>query len=449
MRFQVLGPVTAYGERGPVALAAARQRTVLAALVIEPGAAVGFEQLIDRVWGDEPPRRARETMHAYLSRLRAALADAAGPALVRRAHSYTLEVPPEAVDLGRFRSLAQQARRVADDDRSAELWREALGLWRGAPLADLDSDWARGVATALETERLGAVLDRNDVLLRRGEHAELLPELTGYAAAHPLDERLAGQLMLALYRSGRQAAALAHYRSLMERLADELGSDPGPALRHLHQQILRQDPELAATTEVANRPQGDPPFADQQRSDTTPAQLPADIAGFTGRAEPLRQLDALLGPVGQPLPTVTITAIGGSAGIGKTALAVHWAHRVADRFPDGQLYLNLRGFDPGGQAMSTAEALRNLLELLGVPPARIPTGVEAQAGLYRTRLAGTRTLVVLDNARDTEQVRPLIPGAPGSMVLVTSRDQLAGLAATEGAQLVRLDVLGDAEARQL
>lgn len=448
MRFQVLGPVAAYGERGPVALGPARQRTLLGALLIEPGTAVGVAQLLERVWGDARPRRARETMHSYLSRLRTVLGDAQGPPLVRRSASYVLEVAPEAVDLHQFRAMVRHARQVTDDAHGAVLWRDALALWQGVPYADSDSDWARGIATALEAERQAAVLDRNDVLLRSGEHARLLPELAADAAARPLDERLAGQLMLALYHSGRQADALAYYRSLRERLAEELGSDPGPELRELHQQLLRQEPRLTVSaTPGATAPAAAPDAAEP--SGAPPAQLPADVPGFTGRAEPLRRLDLLLGPADAPPSTVVITALGGAAGIGKTALAVHWAHRVRDRFPDGQLYLNLRGFDPGGQVMTPAEALRSLLELLDVPPAQIPAGIDAQAGLYRTRLTGTRTLVVLDNARDVDQVRPLIPGSPGTMVLATSRDQLAGLAVNEGAHLVRLDVLSDQEARRL
>ncbi|WP_377252840.1 AfsR/SARP family transcriptional regulator [Phytohabitans kaempferiae] len=422
-------------------------------MLVDLGVGVSIDELVDRVWGEAPPQRARLTLHTYLSRLRGVLADADGPALVRRSRGYTLDADPAAVDLHRFRVIAGEARSLGDDDRATALWRDALALWRGTPFADLDSDWLRQVAAALEAERFETVLDRNDALLRRGEYAPLLPELSAAAAEHPLDERVAGQLMLAMYGCGRQAEALAHYRALHDRLVDEVGCDPGPVLRLLHQRILRQDPELAPTVAVRADQHGDPPAA-ADRTGTgaaanPAAQLPADVVGFTGRTASLHQLDALLGPADDPPSTVLITAIGGYAGVGKTALAVHWAHRVRDRFPDGQVYLNLRGFDPGGQVVSPAEALRTLLELLRVPPDRIPTSTQAQAGLYRDRVAGRRMLVVLDNARDAAQVRPLLPGSAGSMVVVTSRDQLAGLVAADGARPVRLDVLDEAESRQL
>lgn len=315
MRFQVLGPVVAHGEHGPVPLGPARQRTVLAVLLTDLSRGVSFDQLVDRVWGSAPPQRARQTLHTYLSRLRTVLSDAGGPALVRRAHSYVLDADPTTVDLHQFRALSREARQAGDQDRAASLWHDALGLWRGAPFADLDTDWLRAAAVALEAERLAAVLDRNDVLLRRHEHARLLPELSAAAAEHPLDERLAGQLMLALYGCGRQADALAHYQQLHDRLVEELGSDPGPALRALHQRVLRQDPKLAASPEQ--------PAAADEPAVYPPAQLPADIAGFTGRDAALSQLDALLGPAGDPPSTVVISTIGGCGGIGKTALAVH------------------------------------------------------------------------------------------------------------------------------
>ncbi|MDG4788043.1 BTAD domain-containing putative transcriptional regulator [Micromonospora sp. WMMD1102] len=206
MHFEVLGPVVAFGTKGPVGLGPARQRTLLAALLLEPGSSVTFDQLVDRVWGERPPQRARVTLHTYLSRLRAALGGAGGPALVRRMRSYALEVDPEAVDLHRFRTLASGARR-ADDDRAAALWEDALGLWRGEPFAGLEGDWLRAVRTELEAERLASALDRHDVLLRRGDYGRLVPDLTAAAAAHPLDERLAGQLMLALYHSWRSPKA--------------------------------------------------------------------------------------------------------------------------------------------------------------------------------------------------------------------------------------------------
>jgi DNA-binding SARP family transcriptional activator len=320
---------------------------------------------------------------------------------------------------------------------------EALRLWRGPAFATLDTPWLTGVRHALDRQRLAAELDRNDLALRLGRHSALLADLSAAAAAHPLDERLTGQLMLALYRSGRQADALAHYQQLRVRLADELGADPGPPLQQLHRQILTADPTLAAPTPVVARP------ARPQAEPSLPRQLPAPLRSFTGRARELDQLDAVLDTAGEQAPAVVISAVSGTAGVGKTALAVHWAHRVADRFPDGQLYVNLRGFDPTGSVMDPAEALRGFLDAFAVPPQRIPTRLDAQAALYRSLLADRQMLIMLDNAHDTEQIRPLLPGTRSTLVLVTSRSQLTGLVAAEGADPVTLDLLSADDARQL
>jgi len=291
----------------------------------------------------------------------------------------------------------------------------------------------------LDARRLAAVLDRNDLALDRGEHAGLLAELSATAAGYPLDERLAGQLMLALYRCGRQANALQRYEEVRARLADELGVDPGPRLQLLHKQILTADTALTAATSPTSRSTPTPPV---------PRQLPAPPRSFAGRVRELTALDAILTAGEQPA-AVVVSAVSGTAGVGKTALAVHWAHQVADRFTDGQLYVNLRGFDPSGSVMAPAEAIRGFLDALAVPAERIPASLAAQAGLYRSLLAGKRMLIVLDNARDAEQVRPLLPGAPGCLVLVTSRNRLTGLVAADGAHPLTLDLLSPAEAYHL
>ncbi|MCF4121976.1 tetratricopeptide repeat protein [Antribacter sp. KLBMP9083] len=453
MRFQLLGHVSAESERGQVRLGSARQRTVLAALLVELGVPVSLELLIDKVWGATPPRSARQTLHSYLSRLRSVLDDEGGPALDHRSGGYVLDADESAVDLHRFRALVARARR-ADDADAAALWQDALSLWRGRPFADLDSEWLRSVAVTLEAERQAAVLDHNDVLLRRGEHARLLPSVAEAALESPLDERLAGQLMLALYRCDRQADALAHYRLVRERLADELGSDPGPALRELHQGILRHHQELAAPA-TASPTVGAPAGADGDAVDDPvtaerpyrPAQLPLDAAGFTGRSDDLRRLDDLLSDASadRARREVVVTAISGTAGVGKTALAVHWAHQVADRFPDGQLYVNLRGYDPD-QPLRPTDALARFLTALGVAERDIPLDSDERAARYRSELAGRRMLIVLDNAGSVAQVRPLLPGSGTSLVVVTSRDSLAGLVAVHGAYQVDLDLLPPAEA---
>ncbi|WP_454860195.1 AfsR/SARP family transcriptional regulator [Promicromonospora soli] len=464
VRFQLLGPVSARCDHGPVPLGTARQRAVLAALLVEPGVPVSLDQLVERVWGTTPPRSARQTLHSYISRLRSVL-DAEGClAPTRRSGGYVLDVDPAAVDLHQFRALVAQAR-CADDGRAAALWQDAMALWQGAPFADLDSEWLRSLAVTLEAELQAAALDRNDLLLRRGEHARLLPEVAAAAETHPLDERLAGQLMLVLYRCDRQADALAHFRLVQERLADELGSDPGSALCELYQRILRHDPELAvpATVSVAapDNPSGShadsaagstsadaPPSA--ARPSHRPAQLPLDVAEFAGRDGDLRRLDELLPDVADDpaTRTVVITAIRGTAGVGKTALAVHWAHQVADRFPDGQLYVNLRGYDPE-QPMRPTDALARFLVALGVGERDIPLDGDERAARYRSELAGRRMLIVLDNAGSVAQVRPLLPGSGSSTVVVTSRDSLSGLVAVHGAHQVDLDLLPAAEAVDL
>ncbi|MGH3932139.1 MAG: ATP-binding protein, partial [Pseudonocardiaceae bacterium] len=278
--------------------------------------------------------------------------------------------------------------------------------------------------------------------LRRGQHGWLLGELFARAAAHPLDERVTGQLMLALYQCGRQAEALEHFQRLRVRLVEELGIDPGPELLRRYEQILRTDPALTAPT-----PASPPVSVSAPR--LVPHQLPAHTPHFVGRAAELRQLTTLVNTTTAGGGTVVITAIDGTAGIGKTALALHWAHQVAQRFPDGQLYVNLRGFDPANPPMHPADALRGFLDAFAIPPARIPTNLDDQAGLYRSLLIDRHVLVVLDNVRDAEQARPLLPASSSCLVVITSRNQLTGLVAHEGAHPVTLDVLTHQEARAL
>jgi DNA-binding SARP family transcriptional activator len=416
---------------------------VLVALLVEANRTVLVDQLMDRIWADRPPQRAREVLYSYLSRLRHTFAVTDDVRLGRRGGGYVLTVDPMAVDLHRFHRLAAQARSAPADETGIALFEEALGLWRGAAFGALDTPWLNGIRDGLSLQRLAVELDRYDLALRCGRHAAVLADLSAAIERYPLDERLASQLIIALYRCGRQADALAQYRQMRHRLSEELGADPGPALQHLHQQILNADPALAlpaARMATSGAPPGGVPV---------PRQLPAPLSSFAGRNGELADLDAIMGPVsGQP-GAVVISALSGTAGVGKTALAVHWAHRVADRFPDGQLYVNLRGFDPGGAITTPAEALRGFLEALGVPVARMPPSLDARAGLYRSLLAGRRMLVVLDNARDVDQVRPLLPGSPGCLALVTSRNQLFGLVAAEGAHPITVDLLSLPEARDL
>ncbi|WP_262284358.1 AfsR/SARP family transcriptional regulator [Micromonospora sp. MA102] len=436
MEFRLLGEVGAEIDGVWVDLGHARQRSVLAVLLIEANRVVHVDQLLDRVWADHRPQRAVNSLYSYLSRLRSCLAGAEGVGISRRSGGYLLTVDPAAVDLHRFRGLVAGTGAVNDDEAALRRFDEALGLWRGEPFARLDTPWLNETREALTRERRAAERDRTDVALRLGLHASLLPDLLREAPAHPLDERLAGQLMRALYRCGRQAEALDHYDRLRRVLADETGVDPGPDLQALHLGILNGEPALAAPAAATTAPH------------PTPRQLPAPPPLFTGRVRELATLSNLLEGQAGDAEAVAVAVIGGIGGIGKTWLALRWAYDNLDRFPDGQLYVNLRGFDPSADPVPPAVALRGFLDALAVAPRAIPTGLDAQAALYRSLIAGRRMLIVLDNAQDTAQVVPLLPGSPTCTVLVTSRRRLGGLVA-QGAQGFTLNVLTDDEAHHL
>jgi DNA-binding SARP family transcriptional activator/tetratricopeptide (TPR) repeat protein len=439
--FRLLGDVEVRIDDSLVDVGHARQRCVLVALLLEVNRPVPPDQLLERVWAGRYPHRARNVLSGYLSRLRRALAGADGVSITRQPGGYLLSTDSMAVDLYRFRHLAAKGRDADDGDEGVDLLSEALRCWRGEAFATLDTAWLNDMRGALDAERLAAELDRNDFALRAGRHAEVLVAIAALVGTHPLDERLVAQLMLALYRSGRQGDALTAYQDVRERLREELGADPGPALQELHQNILtgRDVSPVAARARNRPLPSGSP----------APRQLPAPLRSFSGRTRELAALDTLVGTLDGGANTIVISAVTGSGGMGKTTLAVHWAHRNADRFPDGQLYVNLRGFDPSGTAVTPSEAIRGFLEALGVHPDLFPDSLEAQIGLYRSSLAGRRVLVVLDNARDVRHVRPLLPGAPGCLVLVTSRNQLTGLAVADGAVPLPLDLLPPDEARAL
>jgi DNA-binding SARP family transcriptional activator/tetratricopeptide (TPR) repeat protein len=450
MRWRILGPVEVAGPNGRVSrLLRPQHRAVLAYLLLNANLAVSTDQLVDAVWAGVPPASARTRVHACISQIRNAIRDAGADdrVLTSQASGYRLEVVAAELDLTEFADLVARGRTAAaaaEPVPATELLREALGLWRGTALAGAAGAFVEAAAAALQEQQLAAVEALMAVELTMGHHAPSVAKLSQLVAAHPLRERLVGQLMVGLAGSGRQAEALSVYADLRTRLNDQLGVEPGPEISAAHVRILRQ--ELPAPTMVGEDRQlpvpPSPPTA-------TPAQLPTDIPTFIGRGEQLHRLDALLSEQNdQQAKAVVISAIAGSAGIGKTALAVHWAHRVTDRFPGGQLYTNLRGFDPAGPALTPADVLRGFLDALGVSPQRIPETLEALVGLYRSLLADRRVLVVLDNARDAEQVRPLLPGAPGCLALVTSRNQLQGLVVAQGAHHLALDLLSIDEARE-
>lgn len=429
----MLGPVEACADGRVVDLGPARQRYVLGALLVDANQSVSVDELVARTWGENRPLRAVRTLQSYLSRLRSLLS-ADDCAIQRRSGGYAVQVAEESVDLHRFRRFAADARE-ADDDGAAALLEDGLASWRGPALAGLDTPWVARLREALLVERLTAELDLYDVQLRRGEHAAILVELAARAEEHPFDERLARQLLVALYRSGRQADALRRYEEMRLRLADELGVDPGPALQEIHRQILTAAPVLEATGARAS-------------SVPVPRQLPAPPAVFTGRADELVALDMALDRQDGAGHPVAISAVGGSGGIGKTCLALHWSHRNLDRFPDGQLYVDLRGYDDG-EPVPPAVVIRGFLDALGVESGAVPGGVEAQGALYRSLVADKRMLIVLDNARDTDQVVPLLPGGRACTAIVTSRRQLGGLIARHNARSLALDVLPDPDARTL
>jgi DNA-binding SARP family transcriptional activator/tetratricopeptide (TPR) repeat protein len=457
VEFGVLGPLRVNG--GNVVLAG-KVRVLLAALLLQANRVVPVDVLVDALWDDAPPSSARTTLQGYVKQLRQVLGPAVAERIVTRPPGYLIEVRPGELDLGSFTGLSDRGRaaaRVGDWERASALLTEALALWRGEPLADVPSAvLERTDALRLGELRMQAVESRAEADLRLGRHGELVAELRGLAGGEPLREGLHGQLMLALYRCGRQADALAVFRGIDRRLRDELGVCAGPELRHLHQRMLAADPSLAAglppaanapTPTAGEAPSGSAALADgpAARSPVVPAQLPADTVDFTGREEEVKLLcDLLAAPSDPERPgAVAISAVAGMGGIGKTALAVHAGHRLRDRFPDGQLYVSLRS---ATSPLGPSEVLALFLRGLGELDAAIPAGEEERAARYRSLLAGRRMLIVADDARDAVQVRPLLPGSAGCAVIVTSRGVLAGLA---GAAQLSLGVLGEEEARRL
>lgn len=443
MEFRVLGPVQAWVAGNSVNLGERKQRLVLAVLLLEVNQLVPIEWLVDALWRDQPPPSARRIVQAHLSRLRTTLhkagADRGGLSLVRRGPGYLLACDPALIDAHRFRVLIERARGCGDATKT-QLLRQALALWRGPALADAASaDLHDKLCHGLQEARLTALEELFDAELRLGHHLRLVDELTDLVARHPYRHHFAGQLMLALHGTGRSADALAVYQQTRRRLSDDFGVDPSAELKQLHVAILRADPGLDPVQQPARR---------SPLSALVPSQLPPDIPDFTGRAASLAQLDGMLPDEHTGPPAAApIAVITGIAGAGKTALAIHWAHRHADRFT-GQLYLNLRGYSPT-PPMHPMEALIAMLGGLGIASERIPRSVEAAAALYRSLLCQRRVVVVLDDANSADQVRPLLPGNPACLVLVTSRERLVGLVAHESARLVPLGALSDDESQLL
>ncbi|MFC8847306.1 MULTISPECIES: BTAD domain-containing putative transcriptional regulator [unclassified Micromonospora] len=477
MRWSLLGPVQVTAGGRVLAIDRPQQRAVLALLLLNADRLVSAGQLVAALWADDPPASARTQVQVCVSRIRAALREAgAADLLATQGGGYRLTVRGTELDLTEFTVAVERARAEEASGRPAEaarLLRDGLALWRGPALAGAAGAFVDTAAAGLDEQRLFAHERLAAVELGLGRFAAVACTLRPLVTEHPLREPLVAGYLLALAGCGQRAAALRFYADTRRRLVAELGVEPGPELSGAHLRVLRGQPPTGVVPPEPASPQAatGPPEPASRSAGPSPAQLPGDPAWFTGRTVALRQLDALLptrtaedagaggrdtggggggdtggGGAGR---AVVISAIAGTAGVGKTTLAVHWAHRIAHRFPDGQLYVNLRGFDLDGRAVPPGEALRGFLEALHVPPQRVPTGLPGQAALFRTLLAGRRVLVLLDNARDDEQVRPLLPGSPGSLVVVTSRNRLTGLVVTDGAHPVALDLLPPAEAREL
>ncbi|MPY32969.1 tetratricopeptide repeat protein [Streptomyces adustus] len=500
-RFCVLGPLRAWWNDTELVLGPPQQRAVLALLLLHRGRAVGVGELVDGIWGTEPPTAAVSVLRTYVSRLRKLLepdrpVTGAPRLLVSLGDGYALRRDAVVGDIDLFEDLVgrAEARRVAGDDLAAvQLLAGALELWDGVPLAGVPGPRAEIERRRLEERRLAALETRLRIEVDLGGHARVLPEITALYEAHPLREALCELFLVALYRSGRRAEALDVYERTRRTLAERLGIEPGPRLRTLYAGLLSDGPgpvEVFGTEEPgpggssgASTSGGDttgppatggtggpgPAFADQAGGPepdfdddgavgqddparpagvVRPSQLPTDLAMFTGRRSQLEGFDALL-PHQEHPRTALIGLISGMAGAGKTTLAVHWAHRIAHRFPDGSLYVNLRGYDPSASRMEPGEAIETFLVALGIAQQAVPEGLDAQAALFRSVLAGRRVLIVLDNAADTEQVVPLLPAAPGCLVIVTSRSRLSGLVARHGAHPLTLGPLSAGESLEL
>jgi DNA-binding SARP family transcriptional activator/Tfp pilus assembly protein PilF len=456
--FRVLGPVELQTATGRVVLTG-KQGALLTILLLSANRVVSVQRLAESLWGEPLPSSPSSRVRTLISDLRKTCV-AAGDDLIRTQRpGYVVRLVPDQLDLARHLDRVAQAREAAaggDLETAVSCYDEALSLWHGAPLLGIDGSFVQAEVARLEELRLEAVEERSSAMLAMGRHAEAVTGLTAVIADHPLREAAHGQLMLALHRSGRRADALAVYRRLRERITEELGLEPERELQRLHQRILTSDTALEPsdtaleedtspeTSDITPKP---PRHQPRPVVSPVPRQLPAPPPHFVGRERERAELDRLTRD--PTTNSMAIAAISGTGGMGKTSLALHWAHDNTGLFPDGQLYVNLHGFDPSNGPLPAHVALRHFLGSLGVPAAAIPAGEQAQAGLYRSLIAGRRLLVVLDNARDVAQVEPMLPGSPGCIVVITSRNHLQGLNATRGASLIGLNALTRAETRRL
>jgi DNA-binding SARP family transcriptional activator/tetratricopeptide (TPR) repeat protein len=503
LRVGVLGPVTAWYSDQELSLGQPRQQAVLGILAMRANRVISRGELVDAVWGQEPPASAEGGVYTYIAGLRRIIEPnrslrGPGRVLVSSGAGYVLHlVPgqPDAVSFEQHLGRARQLRKGGDPAAAVTALNAALGLWRGIAFAGVPGPFAETERIRLGELRSMAAEERADVLLALGRHEEVVPDLTAMVADHPMRERMRGLLMIALYRCGRQAEALRVFTVGRRVLAEELGIDPGGELSRIHQQVLTSDAALSVAPAGADggtvslaAPNGDARaygtaggaagvapsdgLVTNLAADATsepasrrpgatsvvnpvPAQLPLEPPGFSGRHDELGVLRSMLpaksagADEAEAAESVRIVVISGTAGVGKTALALRFGHQIAKRFPGGQLYVNLRGLAPATSPLEPGEVLRFFLDALGVPPHRIPADTEGRTALYRSLLDGRPMLIVLDNARNAAQVRPLLPGSPGSLVLVTSRNEMTGLVAAEGAKPLTLEVLSDTEAHEM
>jgi DNA-binding SARP family transcriptional activator/tetratricopeptide (TPR) repeat protein len=445
MEFAVLGPLEITHRGAVVVVETPRNRSLLAILLARANDLISVEQLVDELWPESPPAEARALVRGYVSRIRRALRDSpAADRLITRKPGYLMRVEEDELDVHRFEKLVAEARtaqQAGQLGRCAAAFRQAHDLWRGTPFADLPhTPTVAATATRLAELRLATLEELYDAVLADGQDSGIVAELTDLVAQHPLRERFVAQLMLALHRGGRTADALNAYQQARQRLADDIGIDPGAELQRLQLAILRNDRDLAPSSPA-------PSSARLRHDDETayelpvPRQLPGDLSTFTGRNSEFARLLAAAGPDAPdgvvPAASVVV-AVDGMPGVGKTTLAVHAAHRLASRFTDGQLFVDLHGFTQGVAPIDPADALDQMLRGMGVPGERIPPGPDARAALFRSRLADRRMLIVLDNAVDEAHVSPLLPGSGGCLVLITSRWRLTGL---DDVHSLSLDVL--------
>lgn len=456
MRVQILGPVRAwFGDTG-VDLGPPGQRAMLGLLALATGQPLSRAELLAAMWGEQPPTSATNMIQSRVKHLRRLLEPGRRPygrseVLPSIGDGYALQVPAGRIDLLRFRQMAgiaSHARQRGNHERVVALLREALGLWVGPPLADVPFLAVHPKVVALTGERRSAMARFAEALLAVGAVDDALLILEEAVAEQPLDEVAAARLILAYKQAGRRAQAFDHYHQVRQRLVDELAVYPGPDLAAAHAALLAETGTPATTTVHTRHLRAASTLAVEPSAvpRPTPAQLPADAAILVGREEHLHRLDSLLARATSRNSSM-ICAVTGLAGVGKTALAIHWAHQKRDAFPDGQLHVDLRGFGTES-SLDPVMVVRGFLDAFGIPPQQMPTGGQALIGLYRSTLAGRRVLIVLDNARDADQVRPLLPGTPGCMVVVTSRDRLTGLVATDGAYPLTLDVLSATGSQQ-